>query len=91
MSGPDITPPAVFPSFQSQMLPNGQPRTLDFSRPGQQMVDSTTMRPPFQQEGYLPPPPVAQFTSAQLPLARITEKSDSVMAHGKSKSALMDI
>ena len=72
----------VFTPFQTQMLPNGQPRTLDFSRAGQSSEPAPVM-PIFQQQGSFPPP-VSEFTSAQLPLARLTDKSDSVMANGKN-------
>lgn len=81
MPGPDLTPP-VYVSFQSQMLPNGQPRTLDYSRPGHSL-DPAPALSPFQQGGF--PPPISEFTSAQLPLARLADKSDSVMAQGMLK------
>lgn len=71
--------------FKSQgaFLGNGQPRTLDFVglNPGQESAQSGMMLPPYQPGMF--PPPISEFTSAQLPLARLAEKSDSVMAHGK--------
>jgi hypothetical protein len=60
---------------------NGQPRTLDFAAVGQSINPSGVLASPFQQGAF--PPPISEFTSAQLPLARITEKSDSIMAQGK--------
>lgn len=72
--------PPVCTQYKDQLLPNGQPRTLDFSRPGPS-IDPPPVNAPFQQENY--PPPILEFTSAELPLARLTDKSDSVMAIGK--------
>lgn len=61
---------------------NGQPRTLDFAGIGQGVSPSGPLASPFQHGTF--PPPISEFTSAQLPLARITEKSDSTMAQGKT-------
>lgn len=69
-----------FVTSRGSFLGNGQPRTLDFMGASQGGRESGMMVSPFQQGSF--PPPIAEFTSAQLPLARLAEKSDSVMAHG---------
>ncbi|XP_045157450.2 LOW QUALITY PROTEIN: nuclear pore complex protein Nup153-like [Mercenaria mercenaria] len=67
---------------------NGQPRTLDFAGVGQGVNPSGTTASPFQQGNF--PPPISEFTSAQLPLARVTEKSDSIMAQEDTLSQRSD-
>ena len=66
------------PPFHSQGLemPNGQPRTQEFAVPGTSNTDSS-----FQSANL--PPPISEFTSSLLPLNRLTEKSDSVLANGR--------
>ncbi|KAL4237068.1 hypothetical protein ACF0H5_005452 [Mactra antiquata] len=79
-------------SFKAQpaFLGNGQPRTADFVglNPNQEAAQSGMIMPPFQPTMF--PPPISEFTSAQLPLARLTEKSDSVMAHEDTMSQRSD-
>lgn len=64
--------------YRGSFLGNGQPRTLDFATvsTGGNMGAS-----PYQQGNF--PPPISEFTSAQLPLTRLTEKTDSMMAQGE--------
>ncbi|XP_052244426.1 serine-rich adhesin for platelets-like isoform X2 [Dreissena polymorpha] len=70
--------PAV---FQGQTMLNGQPRTLDFN-------NQRGSHSPFSQSNL--PPPMSEFTSAQLPLNRFTEKTDSIMAQEDTMSQRSD-
>lgn len=70
-------PQPQYQPFPGPTMANGQPRTLDFPSP-------IAVPSPYQSGMFAPP--VAEFTSAQLPLTRIAEKTDSVMAQGKKGS-----
>lgn len=80
MTSSDAQQPGSFKS-RGSFLGNGQPRTLEFAELGQGVNPNNPMVSAFQQGNF--PPPISEFTSAQLPLARLTEKSDSIMAQGK--------
>ncbi|WAR24022.1 NU153-like protein [Mya arenaria] len=78
-----VVTPQTFAPYPGQSLVNGQPRTLDFSNQSPALVPS-----PYQTGAFLPP--VSEFTSAQLPLNRLAEKTDSVMAQEDTMSQRSD-